>query len=276
MISGSKFELRPVTIAMVQTLARRDLLECGVTDYFGAVIVDEAHHSPATTWAEVLGQMPARYRYGLTATAWRKDGLGFLISRMIGPKTATISRAELEVAGRIVWPEIVTVSTDFYYDLGDTSRWTEMISELIQDSERNGLIYTEVRKRITEGSKALILTDRIDHANLLAEDLADFEPVVLTGELAKAGRTAAMQNVRDGARLTVATTHLLGEGIDVPAWNLLFLASPISGGPRTLQAVGRVCRPSPGKARATVVDFVDSEVPALVAAAQKRGRLYAA
>ena len=60
----------------------------------------------------------------------------------------------------------------------------------------------------------------------------------------------------------------------MPGWDLLFLATPMAGGPRTLQAVGRVSRAAPGKVRATVVDFVDIRVPALVAAHRQRVRLY--
>ena len=85
-----------------------------------------------------------------------------------------------------------------------------------------------------------------------------------------------MQKVRAGTRLTIATTSLLGEGVDVPAWNLLFLVCPISGGPKTLQAMGRVARPAPGKAKAVVVDFVDDGVGMLKAAFRKRQELYAA
>ena len=64
-------------------------------------------------------------------------------------------------------------------------------------------------------TKALILTDRINHANHLCGLLADKLPVLLTGELTKKDRAAAMEKVRSGAHLTIATTHLLGEGVDV-------------------------------------------------------------
>lgn len=126
------------------------------------------------------------------------------------------------------------------------------------------------------GSQALILTDRIEHANRLSQILQDLSPVLLTGELSKQERAQGMDAVRAGAQLTIATTHLLGEGIDVPGWNLLFLVCPISGGPKTLQAAGRVTRPAPGKDKAVVVDFVDSRISILRAAFRKRQELYAA
>lgn len=134
----------------------------------------------------------------------------------------------------------------------------------------------EVSKRVSANTQALILTDRIEHANLLSRRLRDLSPRVLTGELGKEQRVQVMKQVRAGAQLTIATTSLLGEGIDVPGWDLLFLVTPISGGPKTLQAAGRVTRPAPGKDRALIVDFVDSRIPILKAAFRKRQELYAA
>jgi superfamily II DNA or RNA helicase len=273
-IAGSKAILRPITVAMIQTLARRDLQAEGIADYFGTILIDETHHSPAVTWANILQQMPARYKYGVTATAWRKDGLQFLMWRLLGSKSAKIDKAEAEAAGKIIWPDFETVETDYFYSLSDSSEWTAMLSDLIADRGRNALIESEVRSMLND-SRALILTDRIEHANILAGQLEDLNPVLLTGELSRSEREQAMLHVREGARLTIATIHLLGEGIDVPGWNLLFLVSPIAGGPRTLQAVGRVARPAPGKQRATVVDFIDNRIPALVNAARSRQRLYA-
>jgi superfamily II DNA or RNA helicase len=147
---------------------------------------------------------------------------------------------------------------------------------LTRNEERNRLIVSEIRRRLRTESRALVLTDRIEHAMTLAEMLADLDPTLLHGSLSKSDRMNGMDAIRAGARQTIATTHLLGEGIDVPGWDILFLASPIAGGPRTLQALGRVSRSAPGKDRATVVDFVDSRVPALWAAWKKRQRLYAA
>jgi superfamily II DNA or RNA helicase len=149
-----------------------------------------------------------------------------------------------------------------------------MITALGQDEERNALIAAEVRARLTPQTRALILSDRVEHVHVLAALLARFHPVILTGELTTTARAAAMAAVRAGAQLTIATSSLLGEGVDVPGWDQLFMATPMASGPRTPQAVGRVSRAAPGKGRATVVDFVDTGVPALVGAHEQRARLY--
>ena len=275
-IGGGKEDIQPVTVAMVQTLAKKVLKDSDIASFFGCILTDECHHSPALMWARILQQLPARFKYGFSATCWRKDGLGFLMQRLIGSKTATVSRKEVEAEGKIVRPDVEVVPTEYFYSLEDSSEWTKMITDLVRDPERNYLIKQEVSKRIATDTQALILTDRIEHANLLSRMLQDLSPVLLTGELTKTDRAQAMKKVRKGTQLTIATTHLLGEGIDVPGWDLLFLVTPISGGPKTLQAAGRVTRPAPGKNKAVLVDFLDSRIPMLKAAFKKRQELYAA
>ena len=272
-LGAGKWDVQPISVAMIQTLARRDLST--IANTFGAVLIDEAHHSPARSWAALLDQLPARYRYGFTATAFRKDGLGKLMFRSIGGITAKVSRAEVESAGAIVAPDIQTVGTNFAYTLQDATGWGEMITALVQDDDRNRLIAREISSRLRPERRALVLSDRISHVHRLAALLEELNPTVLTGKLSKSDREAAMGAVRAGARLTIATSSLLGEGVDVPGWDLLVMATPMAGGPRTLQAVGRVSRAAPGKREATVVDFVDRRVPALVQAHRARERLYA-
>ncbi len=271
-LGAGQWDLRPISVALIQTLARRDLE--AIAGYFGCVLVDEVHHAPSHTWSAILNALPARYKYGLTATAWRKDGLQCLMWRTIGNVTAKITRAEVQRAGKIVVPAVETVGTWFMYALDDPSEWGAMIAALVRDRDRNALIAREVRTRLTPDTRALILSDRIEHVHTLARLLTAFAPVILTGDLPKPAREAAMTAVRRGAQLTIATTSLLGEGVDVPGWDLLFLATPMAGGPRTLQAIGRVTRAAAGKARATVIDFVDGGVPALASAHAQRTRLY--
>jgi superfamily II DNA or RNA helicase len=272
-LGAGQWSVKPISVGMIQTLAKRDLTE--LRPYFGCVLVDEAHHAPARTWAGILDELPTRYKYGVTATAFRKDGLECVMWRTIGTVTARVDPADARRAGTVVTPQIETVDTNFEYDLQDSTEWTSMISALVRDDNRNALIVSEIRKRLSQHRRALVLSDRIEHVYLLADRLKDLRPVILTGDLSKAERDAAMGAVRGGARLTIATTALLGEGVDVPGWDVLFLATPMAGGPRTLQAVGRVTRAAPGKVGATVVDFLDSQVPALAVSHQMRKRMYA-
>jgi DNA repair protein RadD len=65
---------QPVQVASVQTLARR--LHRIPADYFQLLVIDEAHHSNAGTWAKVLQHFASARVLGVTATPCRSDGEG--------------------------------------------------------------------------------------------------------------------------------------------------------------------------------------------------------
>lgn len=107
------FELEPgeIRVATVQTLNRMGRLADPVLRSAGAMILDECHHVPATTWMEILSRCPARFRWGLTATPERSDGLGFALGHLIGPVQFRISTRELIDRGFLLSPRIVPVSS---------------------------------------------------------------------------------------------------------------------------------------------------------------------
>jgi superfamily II DNA or RNA helicase len=275
-IGSGKSKPKDITIGMIQSLSKKDLKEEGYLSRFGCIIADECHHVPAETWAGVIRKFPAKYKYGFTATAWRKDKMEMLIWRVISPITSKVSKSEVKDAGRIVIPEIIPVPTKFWYDIADTSDWIKMISDMVENEERNWLIRDTVVRELNSrpDSKGLILSDRIDHTEILGRMLDGFNPVILNGNLKSKERRDNMAQVKEGTRLTIATTHLLGEGVDVPSWDLLFLVTPVVGGPRTVQIMGRVARPAPGKERAILYDFVDEKIGMLKTAFYARNRLY--
>ena len=80
----------PVQIASVATIARRlDRWR----DRFDFVVVDEAHHAVAGSWAAVLASQPRAHVLGVTATAERLDGRGLgeiFDDLVVGPSTAEL------------------------------------------------------------------------------------------------------------------------------------------------------------------------------------------
>lgn len=88
LITEGKFEIgKDGAIATVQTLSKMDPKL--YAEEFNIVIVDEVHHAAdridqVLMYKKVLGNMCPRYRYGLTATPYRQDGLTNTIYFNIG------------------------------------------------------------------------------------------------------------------------------------------------------------------------------------------------
>lgn len=266
---GKWVEGDKITIAMLQTLSRNLEQTAEMASGYGLVLCDEVHHIPARTFADVLARLPCRFRYGLSATVHRRDGLHVLINRAIGRTVAQIHPDEVENVGGIVPAQIKVVATGF--EPGDVNGWTGLLDQIAQNPERNRVV-ADWAARAAGYAPTLVLVDRIDHA-LLLSGMCSVPSVVAHGQLRGKQRKAAFEAM-ETASLTIGTTGLLGEGLDVSRWSVLGLATPVSGRVKLLQAIGRVIRPFPGKEKGVVIDFVDQH-PIAIACFKKRREIYA-
>jgi len=246
---GSWDESESITIATVQTLSRYEektrKLNCGL------VLLDECHHAPAEQFAKVINWLPAKYRYGLSATLNRRDMLDFLIFRSLGPVIASVSKYEVEAVKSIVPAVVKVIKTGF--NPGLINGWQRYIRSL-NNMGRN----LTILRLIPADESVLILTDRVVHAEEISRMLTvrKIDNTLAHGELQAEQRATLMQRIK-GSRITVGTTSLLGEGLDVSSWSVLILASPISSEAKLMQAIGRVVPPLEGKKVGLVYDLHD-------------------
>lgn len=261
-----------LTVALVQTLASRWDDTKALARRVGMVVVDECHHTPATTFLHVVGAFPAWRRLGLTATPNRADGLWPFAEAVIGPVLHRVAPEELEAAGRLARPRLRWVLTEFRYDFdGD---WHALIDALTADPERNRLIVELAAREARAGHTCLVLSERVGHCELLATVLRRFLPpeqvAVLTGSTPRREREAAIAGARAGAVRVLLATRLADEGLDLPSLERLFVVTPRRAATKVLQQAGRVMRPAPGKGEPVIYDFRDRQVPVLEAQARAR------
>ncbi len=250
-IAGDEWNLGDeITIAMVQTLASREDETKGLSNSFGTIIADEGHHIPSSTFFSVIGLLNAKYRYGLSATPNRRDGLEQVIYRAVGPAIATIEKQEVENVGATVPATVIPIETG--HNPGLVNSWHEYLESISHNLGRNKIILDLATK--ADGA-ALVLVDRVTHAEQLS---AMLEKVGISHVLAHGGvdRDGLMDKIKS-SRLTIGTTGILGEGVDVSIWGTLIMGAPISSEIKLMQAVGRVVRPFPGKEQAIVYDLRD-------------------
>ncbi|MBF0260437.1 MAG: DEAD/DEAH box helicase [Magnetococcales bacterium] len=262
-----------ITVATMQTLASRPDETARFATGIGAVLVDECHHAPALTFARVVGMFPAKYRYGLTATTMRGDGLEEVIYRVIGDVVASVQPDEVQGLGGIVPAIVATMDTGCRFDGVDPAdkkgAWMGLVAKLVADGGRNRQI-AALAVRVSEKRQTLILTDRVEHAEAIGALIPD--ALLIHGKLPAKERRNRMSTLAD-SRVVIGTRGLLGEGLDCSVWSALILAAPMSGEAPLLQAVGRVIRPAPGKLNGLVIDLVDSH-PFTLAMLKKRTTVY--
>jgi very-short-patch-repair endonuclease len=153
---------------------------------------------------------------------------------------------------------------------------------LIDDDARTRRICEDVVDCVRAGRSPLVLTERNEHLDRLAQAL---EPVVRhvvvlragmgrrQGEAARA-RMAAIP--RDEERVVIATGKHVGEGFDDPRLDTLFLTLPVSWRGTIAQYAGRLHRLSDGKREVQIYDYADLDAPMLARMFDRRCRGYEA
>jgi superfamily II DNA or RNA helicase len=264
-----------VVIATIQTLARWRWEETyALGKQFGLVILDEAHHAPARTFTDVLCAMPARYRIGLTATPERDDGLTDMLWWNFGKEIFAISHSKLEKAGHIVTPQVVWL--DSMWEPEDTELpWASIMSGLVSCELRNKALFDITANAVGQGRTVLFLSERVAHCTSMAEWFNDngIEAAALVGSLSQKKRTDLLKDARDGRFKVVTATVLADEGLDLPNFDTLVLATPTRALGRVQQRIGRIMRPLDGKQDPLVYDMRDAWGP-LRGQARKRESFY--
>lgn len=295
--AAEKAKAGGICIAMIQTLARlppdHEFWKIA-NEQFGTVIHDEGHHAAAASWVYVNELLKQRYRYCLTATPNRKDGLGFLLDYTVGPVVYTVSDAMLMERGFIQRPTVTFVHTDYYPDCeardingemsDDVSKnmrlakskfaRNELLQNLIHHRGRNTLICDWMEYDWKRGAQQAAVTQRVEHTHILAGLLRERGMVVepLIGAIKEKDRERIVEGIAQGKIDAIIGTSVLDEGLDVPNLSAIHLTCPTSNDGKLKQQVGRCRRPSP--LPCVVRDYVDIRCPAVITSYETRRRVY--
>src|SRR5690606_15330705 len=120
----------------------------------------------------ILAHLPGRYRFGLTATPEREDGLTPLLELCIGPELFAIDQAALIALGYLHRPEVRILQSGFAFDYEGPEDHGRMMAALVADEERNQLIVDQVLADARAGHTVLVLSGRVVHCRELAARIA--------------------------------------------------------------------------------------------------------
>ena len=252
---------RDGTIATVQTMINVDyrLYE----NEFGAVIVDECHNicdDPQTRrmYSTVLARCKARFKYGLTATPHRSDGLTRLIYAYVG----VAANGKFVPAHIIKDSETQSLRASYrtfdlntkdeieeYAESDGVVDYVKLINYLCSNDERTIEICKEIKKvQESEGRKIAVLSLRVEHCERMHEILTEMgvNSVLVTGKSNKKHRESALGNA-DSWDVLISTVALFKEGLDIKSLDTVFLTLPIKDRIGIQQSEGRAERPLEGK-----------------------------
>jgi superfamily II DNA or RNA helicase len=247
---------------------------------YGQIIVDECHHISASSFERIIRKCPAHYRLGLSATIVRKDGQHPIVLMNLGDlRFSHPQHRDDALFSQKVLPRITGFS------IPETSADTPLViqnifQQLCADENRNDLIIKDIAAAYTEGRECLVLSERLEHLDILHEALKEKTPhlFMLKGGMGKKQLRSAMEAIQtvpaDENRIILATGKYLGEGFDLPYLDTLFLVFPFSWKGTLIQYTGRLNRAWYGKKEIQVYDYVDDKVPVLLRMYGRRLRGY--
>lgn len=156
----------------------------------------------------------------------------------------------------------------------------QLYEELIKDEARNNLIVSDIKTCVKKGKTPLVLSDRIEHLEKLAQKLNGSAKniILLTGKGTQKQKQTQLEKLNsipnDETLIVLATGKYVGEGFDFPRFDTLILSMPFSWKGILSQYCGRLHRNFAGKNEVQIYDYVDFRIPAFDRMYQKRLKGY--
>lgn len=275
---------------------------------YALLIFDECHHLPTEFYRVIAEYAIAPYRLGLTATPERSDGkhgdLDILIGQTVLRKTAEELagkalaqhevipiKVKLSQQERDRYSELIKIRNDFLksekIQLGSLEGWQRfvMVSARSPAGRRAMLAHREAREialctdgkvRILEDLLAEHFPERIliftaDNATVYRISQEFLLPAI-THQTPVKERHEILTRFREGDYKTLVASHVLNEGVDVPAASIAIILSGTGSQREFIQRLGRVLRKgNDNNKRALLYEVVAEDTSEVGTSERRRG-----
>lgn len=228
-----------------------------------------------TMFSKILSKISARYKYGLTATPKRSDGLINAMYFYLG----TNPNGDIKPTFKVEKERVKTIPSlhkrvdiqtsyteeELLYRIYDSSGmlvYNNLISILSEDDERTNKIIDNVVQCKKEGRKQVVLTLRVEHCQKIVRKLKErgIKTELVVGKVSAKQREKILKQQVEWD-VIVATYSLLKEGVSIKELDTLHMVTPIKDKAMVVQCAGRIERYLPNKKQPIVYDYVDIDVP---------------
>ncbi len=262
---------------------------------YGLLICDECHHLPSDFNRVIAEYAIAPYRLGLTATPDRSDGRHADLDQLLGP--VVYHRTAEELAGQALaqheivqikvalsenerdrYDHLIDVRNRFLQEnnifLGSLQGWQRFVGASARSKAgRRAMLAHREAKAIALGTagKLKVLADLLtqhypEQTLIFTNDNAtvyrisqDFLIPAITHQTPVKERHEVLQRFREGTYRVLVASHVLNEGVDVPAASVAVLLSGSGSAREYIQRLGRVLRKGDGTKYARMYEVVAEE-----------------
>lgn len=228
------------------------------------IVIDEAHHTLAKTYAEVINAYPKAKKLGVTATPCRLNRNGF--TDLFDELLCSYTIAQFIKNGHLSDFDYVSLnpnSEDQKKIDGLEKRATDgdySIAEMqnVLDCKPSiQRLYRTVMEFVPK-KKGIVYAINIEHAEHIAEYYMEhgIETVAISANTPLNERRTNIEKFKDGQIQILVNVDLFGEGFDCPDVEFVQLARPTLSLAKYLQMVGRGLRVAKDKECCTILDNV--------------------
>ena len=241
----------------------------------GLIVIDEAHHALAETYAEVMNAYPKAKKLGLTATPYRLNGKGF--TDLFDTLLCSWSMERFIAEGRLSLYDYYSIKPDSAAQLQIDSLQKRGADGDYQQKELNEVMDVKPSlkrlcltiKEYVPGKKGIVYAISIQHAEHIAEYYREngIKAVAISSKTPLAERQELIERFKVSSLLSslnstsdeievLVSVDLFSEGFDCPDVEFIQLARPTLSLAKYMQMVGRGLRVAEGKEYCVILDNV--------------------
>ena len=241
----------------------------------GLIVIDEAHHALAETYAEVMNAYPKAKKLGLTATPYRLNGKGF--TDLFDTLLCSWSMERFIAEGRLSLYDYYSIKPDSAAQLQIDSLQKRGADGDYQQKELNEVMDVKPSlerlcltiKEYVPGKKGIVYAISIQHAEHIAEFYREngIKAVAISSKTPLAERQELIERFKSSSLLSslnstsdeievLVSVDLFSEGFDCPDVEFIQLARPTLSLAKYMQMVGRGLRVAEGKEYCVILDNV--------------------
>lgn len=257
---GFKEEGHRITVATVQTLARKN--PTTFFDAYSVLIVDECHrvNDSQKQYGELVQNLYAPVKLGLTATEPEKLKGKLLLEGLIGPVLGKFTLEDGIEQGVLAQPKLVLLPVRINSKIADLRKYRDIyVKGIVENRLRNTAIVDYAKSMQHGGKSTLIIVKEVKHGNLLQKMFTanKIKAHFVNGATPAKLRKEVKDYLQSKKYNIVLCTDVWREGINIPSLDCIINACGGKGEIMTLQAIGRGLRVWKDKDCVYVVDFLD-------------------
>ncbi len=240
-----------VTIGGVQSLVRKlDKLPKPTI-----ILIDEAHHSKASSYKKIIDYFPNAYKLLFTGTPVRLDGSGFddIAEAIVLGKSVKWLQEHGRIAPFKYYAPLMINESALKKRAGEFTKGSV-------DETMKTVIYGDVIKhyeKLAKGKQAIVYTHSVEVSENVSKAFneAGYNSIAVSGKTPREARETAMRAFRNGDLKIMVNCELFTEGIDLPNVDVCIMLRPTQSLSLYLQFAMRALNPREGKT-AIIIDHV--------------------